>query len=350
MKKTMMASVLHAPGDVRYEAVPLPNIAGDEVLIAVKAVGNCGSDLQRIMIEGTHVFPCIPGHEFSGQIVEVGSEVTRVKSGERVTASPQLPCGQCRWCRYGQYNLCENYDYIGSRSDGAFAEFIKIPEANVRVLPDSVSYEEGSMTDPCCVSLHGCKRAGGVNVGETVVVMGLGPIGMIAGQWGRILGARQVIGVDVVESKLKTAEGLGIDHCIDAQREDVVQKIHDLTDGDGGNLYIETAGSVQTHIQALMSAAKRARIVHIGRIYHDVTLPKEAFAQIFRKELHVYGSVNFNSSPLDDEWSRALHFLDNGSIKTQPLISHRIRIEHVGATFRKMYEKAFEYNKIIFSP
>lgn len=348
MNGMMKAAVLHGPADVRFEEVPIPQIGAKDVLLAIKAAGNCGSDLQRIMVDGTWVLPCIPGHEFSGQIVEIGSKVTTVSVGDRVTATPQIPCMECAHCLAGDYNLCEDYDYVGSRSDGSFAEYLKIPATNVRVLPDTLSYEEAAMTDPVCVSLHGIKRSGGIKPGDVAVIMGAGPIGMLACQWAKTLGAKKVIAVDVFDEKLKMVSDLGVDKVINAQNQDVVQEIFDATDGKGATLYIETAGTVQTNIQALMSAAKRGRIVHIGRIYKDVVLPPEAWASIFRKELSIIGSVNFNSSPNDDEWSMALHYMGNGSIITEPLITHRLPMSEVGPTFTKMYNKEIEYNKVLF--
>lgn len=349
MSKKMMAAVLHGPADVRYEEIPVPSIGKGEVLVKVKAAGNCGSDLQRIMMVGTWVLPCIPGHEFSGEIVEVSNELDSTLVGKRITATPQIPCMKCDWCKAGQYNLCEDYDYVGSRSDGAFAEYIKLPIANVRLIPDNLSYEEASMTDPVCVSLHGIKRSGGVHPGETVVVMGTGPIGMLAAQWAKVLGAKQVIAVDIFDEKLDLIKSLGATHTINGKKVDVVEKIFELTEGKGGDLYIETAGTIETNIQALYSAAKRGRIVHIGRIYHDVTLPSEAWAKIFRKELSVIGSVNFNSSPNDDEWKMAIHYMSTGQIQTLPLITHRLKMKDVGPTFKKMFNKEIVYNKIIFS-
>jgi L-iditol 2-dehydrogenase len=346
----MKGAVLHAPADVRYEEVPIPAICPTEVLLRVKAAGNCGSDLKRIMVEGTHVFPCIPGHEFAGEVVEAGGEVTSYRRGDRVTAAPLLPCFRCEWCLQGQYNLCENYDYLGSRSDGAFADFIKVPAFNLIKLPDTVSYETAAMTDPAGVALHALRRAGGVAPGEVVVVLGAGPIGMFACQWARIMGARSVIATDVLDEKLAIARDLGVCTCINSLREDPVQRILEETDGKGADLLVETAGSEATHRQALLAARKRGRIVHIGRAYKDILLADEVFTRIFRRELTVYGAVNTNFSPHDQEWETTLQYFASGSIKTEPLISHRLPMRQVGETFRKMHAHEIVYNKIIFTP
>jgi len=345
----MRAAVLHAPGDLRYEKVDIPKIGPREVLLKIEAASNCGSDLQRIMVEGTYHFPCIPGHEFSGKIVEIGKEVNGFKVGDRVTAAPLIPCLKCDWCKRGEYNLCENYDYVGSRSDGAFAEYLKIPGANLVKLAEGVDFEEGAVTDPCCVALHGIKRSGGINPGETVAILGAGPIGMLACQWAKIMGAGKVLAVDIVEEKLSIVKKLGADVCINAKKENVVERILKETKG-GANLVMETAGSVATQKQSLLVAKKRGRIVHIGRSYSDVLLPDEVFTKIFRKELVIYGSVNSNFAPLDNEWQMSMYFMGTGQIKIKPLISHRIKLKGISEIFKKMYNKEMVYNKIIFFP
>jgi len=350
MKGMMEAAVLHAPGDIRHETTKIPALAPDDVLIEVKAAGNCGSDLHRIMVEGTYHFPCIPGHEFSGEIVETGENVEGIKAGDRVTAVPLIPCMRCAWCLQGQYNLCEDYDYVGSRSDGAFARYVRIPAMNVVKLPPAVDYEDGSMTDPAAVALHAVLRSGGIRTGETVVILGSGPIGMFAGQWARILGAGRVIGTDIVDDKLAVLGMIGFDAVINAKKEDVVQRILEETGGRGADLLVEVAGSVETHKQSLIAAGKRGRVVHIGRAYRDVLLPDSVYTQIFRKELTVFGSVNSNFSILDHEWEKVVHFMASGQLRAKPLISHRLPLSELPDTFRKMYDKTMVYNKIIFHP
>jgi L-iditol 2-dehydrogenase len=213
-----------------------------------------------------------------------------------------------------------------------------------------VSFEAAAMTDPAGVALHALRRARGVTPGEVVVVLGAGPIGMFACQWARIMGAGHVIATDLLDEKLSIARALGVGTCINSAKEDVVEKILELTDGKGADLLVETAGSVETHRQALLAARKRGRIVHIGRAYKDVLLTDEVFTKIFRRELDVYGAVNTNFSLHDHEWQTTVAYLASGAIQTEPLISHRLRMKDVGETFRKMHAREIVYNKIIFTP
>jgi L-iditol 2-dehydrogenase len=350
MSGRMKAAVLHKPKDLRYEEVRVPAAGENEVLIRVRAAGNCGSDLKRIMVEGTYHFPCIPGHEFSGEIAETGRGVKDLKAGDRVTAAPMIPCMRCGWCLQGQYNMCDDYDYVGSRSDGAFAEYVKVPAANVVRLPEGVDFEDGSMTDPAAVALHAIRRAGGVTAGETVVVLGAGPIGMLACQWAKLLGAEKVIATDVFEAKLSIVRNLGADVTVHAGKSDVVQRILAETRGAGADLLIETAGTLDTHVQALLAARKRGRVVHVGRAYRDMLLSDEVFTKVFRKELVVYGAVNSNFSPLDHEWETVVRYFAAGKIAVKALVSHRLPLSAAADSFRKMFDREMEYNKIIFSP
>lgn len=349
MKGRMKAIVLHAASDLRLEDVEIPQIAPSDVLLKIEATGNCGSDLQRIMVKGTYHFPCIPGHEFAGEIVLLGKEVSGWKRGDRVTAAPQIPCRKCSWCEIGEYNLCDDYDYVGSRSDGSFAQYLKIPASNLLKVPDKVDFEDASATDPACVAFHGIRRSGGITPGETVAILGAGPIGLFACQWAKILGAGEVLVVDIVEEKLEVARQLGADWTVNAKKEDVVDEIRKLTKV-GASIVIETAGSTDTQRQSLQIARKRGRVVHIGRSHRDVLLPDAVYSLIFRHELEIYGSVNTSFSAENNEWETTLHFMAEGRLQVKPLVSHRITLRDVPEMFLKMYRREIYYNKIIILP
>ena len=173
----MKAARLHAPGDLRYEEVDVPFLNEDEVLVKVKAVGICGSDPARVMLKGTYSYPTTIGHEFSGEVVELGRGVESASIGDRVTIIPLIPCGRCDYCAIGEYTLCDTYSYYGSRVDGAMAEFIAVKERNLLRLPEEVDFESGACTDPVAVALHAMRKAG-VGVGDTgQVVSTLRPTG-----------------------------------------------------------------------------------------------------------------------------------------------------------------------------
>lgn len=349
MMRRMKSAVLYAPADLRFEEVEIPQIGPTDVLLKILATGNCGSDLQRIMVEGTYHFPCIPGHEFAGEIALLGQKVSGWKVGDRVTAAPQIPCRRCNWCELGEYNMCEEYDYVGSRSNGSFAQYLKIPADNIFKIPDGVDFEDAAVTDPACIALHGIRRAGGIKPGETVVILGIGPIGLFVCQWAKILGAGEVIGVDIVEKKLGIAKKLGADWTINSRTQDVVEEMRKMAKR-GAGLVIETAGSIDTQRQSLQIAGKRGRIVQIGRSHHDVLLPDAIYSLIFRHELEIYGSVNSSFSDLHNEWETALRFMADGKLQVKPLVSHRITLAETPKMFYKMYNREIVYNKIMILP
>ena len=173
----MKAAVLHAPADLRVEEVPVPEDLGEnEVLVKVAACGICGSDIGRVMVTGTYNFPTIPGHEFAGTVEKVGSAVSHLSAGDKVAVAPLMPCRECEDCARGNYSLCEDYNFLGSRTDGAFAEYLKAPAQNVLKVPDNVSLEVAATIEPAAIILHGIHKVD-LSLGDAVVVVGCGALG-----------------------------------------------------------------------------------------------------------------------------------------------------------------------------
>lgn len=229
-----------------------------------KAAGNCGSDLQRIMVEGTHLFPCVPGHEFSGEIVESGNKVGSFKIRDRVTVYPLIPCMRCEWCLEGEYNLCEDYDYLGSRSDGAFAEYVKVPASNLIKLPRQVDFEETALIDPTSCAINAAELSQ-IKVGDVVVVIGAGPVGCLNVEASRAFGAKKIILVQRSLSRLKEAEFTGADVYISPLKEDIVERVIQETGGRGADVVIVACGSGQAQEEALKMVARRGKCKFIWR-------------------------------------------------------------------------------------
>ena len=184
MVETMQALVLHSVGDARLEEIPIPVVNSGQVRVQVGFCGVCGSDIPRLFLKGTYKFPTVCGHEFSGTIEEThDNNDSEFKVGDRVVVFPLIWCGQCSACEIGQYVKCRDYDYLGSRSNGAFSEYVIAPITNLILVPEIVSLEEAAMSEPAAVSLHALKR-GNCSVGQTIAVFGAGPIGLITAQCG----------------------------------------------------------------------------------------------------------------------------------------------------------------------
>ena len=351
MNSLMEAAVLHAPGDLRLERVPIPDIGKDEALVRVKAVGICGSDPDRIMKKGTYTFPMIPGHEFCGVVEKVGhggDSTSYWAKGDRVVVSPLLPCFRCESCQGGHFGQCDSYSYLGSRTDGAFAEFVKVPIRNLIALPDSVPFAQGAVVEPAAVVFHGIRRVG-IEAGDSVAVLGCGTLGLLALQFARIQGATEVIAADIDEKKLTLARRLGADETVDASRVDPVETIQALAGGKGPWVCIETAGVSETQEQCLRIARKQGRVLYLGTARREVVLPPESFERILRCELTLYGSWNSFSAPFPgNEWTTTIEYVEHGKLKMEPLITHSLPLAKAPQIFEELSRGKLSSVKVLF--
>lgn len=345
----MKAVQMHAVKDLRLEIVDIPQITPNEALVKVMAVGICGSDIPRINHYGAYISPIIPGHEFAGEIVELGANVSNVKMGDRVTVVPILPCYSCKYCAMGEYSLCEKYSYYGSRCNGAFAQYIAVDKNNLLKIADSVSYETGATTDPLANALHGLKR-GSFNAGDTVCVYGCGAIGLYAIQSAKALGAGKVVAIDVSREKLDGALKCGADAVFNGRDADVAKQVCEYL-GGGADVVIEVSGAPIAQQNAILSAAKLGRVVILGISHAGLQLSEQAVDKIMRGQLSVVGSWNSFSNPFPGwEWTKGIELFENGSVKSDVVITHRLRLEDVSDTFKKLDAGGMFFNKILFMP
>lgn len=348
----MKAAVLHAPADLRVEDVPVPDdISDTEVLVKVVACGICGSDIGRVMVTGTYDFPTIPGHEFAGIVEGVGATVTHLKPGDRVAVAPLMPCGTCIDCARGNYSLCEDYNFLGSRTNGAFAQYIKAPAQNVLKVPDNVSLEVAATIEPAAIILHGIHKVD-LSLGDAVVVVGCGALGYFALQFAKLSGAQPLIAIDVDEDKLQLAREIGADVCINPSKTDALAAIKEATKGLGGALVLEAAGNDVGRDLAILACAKQGKVVLYGTAYGDVTLSKAAFDKVVREEVEVIGSWNSYSVPFPGkEWFDIMGLLAAGRLDVEPLITHRVELDDAPEIFQKLKDRSFgPYHKILFKP
>lgn len=347
----MKAAVLHAPGDLRVEDVPVPQPGKGEVLVKVGAAGICGSDIGRVMVTGTYRFPTIPGHEFAGTVAELGAGVEGLARGDTVAVAPLIPCRRCEWCQAGKFSLCDDYDFVGSRRDGAFAQYICAPAENVLKVPAGVSPEVAATIEPAAIILHGIHKLD-VRLGDAVAVVGCGALGFFALQFAKLSGARPLIAVDVDEEKLALARQVGADVCINPAKGDAVAAIRAATRGRGVAVSLECAGSGPGRDLAILAAAKQGKVMLYGTAYGDVTFAEKAFARMVREELEVIGSWNSYSLPFPGkEWFDIIGLLADGRLVVDPLITHRATLEEAPKIFRALKERTFgSYHKILFKP
>jgi L-iditol 2-dehydrogenase len=350
--KQMDAAVLRAPGDLRFEQVDVPSaLSAWEVLVKVHAAGICGSDIGRVMVTGTYSFPTIPGHEFAGEVVQVGSGVTKVTEGDRVAVAPLLPCMTCDSCARGNYSLCDKYSFLGSRTDGGFAQYVKAPEQNLVKFPASISYEEAATIESAAIILHGIHKVN-IKAGDAVVVVGIGALGYFGVRLGKLSGAYPLVAVDIDESKLAMAKEAGADLCINASAPDAVARIREACGGGGADVVLETAGNNPGRELAVLAVRKQGTIVIYGSAHSDVVFKPAVFEKVLRHEINIVGSWNSYSVPFPGrEWLDLIGFIESGQLRATPLISHVKPLRDAPTTFREIAEKSFGgYSKIIFKP
>ncbi len=326
----MNACVLEAVSKLEYKSVPTPAAKGGEVLLKIRACGICSSDVDRVYKTGTYHFPTIPGHEFSGEIVAVGEGVDQNLIGKKAAVFPLLPCFECASCRDENYARCENYNYFGSRSDGGFAEYIAVPVWNL-VFFEDISFEEAAMCEPSAVALHAVNTAK-IEKGDTVAVVGAGPIGLIAAQAARVMGAGKVILIGRSEKKLELARTLGIEYAVSVNN-DAAAYVADITSGNMADKVIELVGSEESLKTAVNIAKKGGRVVLTGNPEGDMALSRADYWKILRSELEVCGTWNSEFSSRRNDWQEALKLIEKGDIKLRSLITHKFPLCDVHKAF-----------------
>jgi len=343
----MKAIVLVENGVVEYKEVPKPDRPGDNwTLVKVAATGICGSDIHRGFGGGAYQHPLIMGHEFSGTVEEpcAGSAF---KTGDRVTVFPLIPCHSCVPCQTGDYAQCMDYDYLGSRRDGAFAEYVYAPDENLVSLPDHVEMLHAAMTEPCAVALHGANKFSH-KAGATAVVFGAGAIGNMVAQWLRIRGARKIMIVDIDKEKLNLAGEMGFIP-IDASEHDPVQAIFGTTSGNGADCVVEAVGLPKTFLQAVQAAARFGEVVFLGNIEGEFRIGEKDFSNILRKEIRIYGTWNSKFVPAGgSEWDAVLSYMDR-EIEIGSLISHSPPLSEGVELFRKMVKRTETISRVVFT-
>ncbi len=320
----MNALVLHGIGDARVESIARPEPRAGEVRVRVRYCGVCGSDIPRTFVKGTYTFPTVCGHEFAGVVDEVGAGVDAFAPGDPVAVFPLIWCGACPACEQGRYVQCRDYDYLGSRSNGGFAEYVVAPARNLVRVPDGVTLQEAAMTEPAAVALHAVRR-GGCGIDQTVAVFGAGPIGLMVGQWARACGAAKVLLFDIVAEKLDLARRLGFDQVFDSREADPVATVNRLSDG-GADVCFDGAGVPATFVQAVESTARGGRMVILGNPSGDVTLPAPLISQAMRREITLVGTWNseYSATGNHDDWRAALDAMATKTLNLTPLISHDV--------------------------
>lgn len=328
----MKAYVLHNVNDLRYEDVQMPECPKGWAIVQVKAAGICSSDIARVFTKGTYHFPTIPGHEFSGIVHEVNDKDTEDWIGKRVGVFPLIPCRQCPQCQEKHFEMCAHYDYIGSRRDGAFAEYVAVPVWNLILLPDGISFEAAAMLEPLSVGLHAIKMAE-IRSRDNIAIIGTGMIGVSAAQWAKQCTAGEVVIIGRNESKRQLVESTGIPY-----------KVKTIADGEEFDVVLEAVGTPQSVDIAINLARPGGTVVLMGNPSGDISLNQNTYWRVLRKQLTLKGTWNSaydGTNPSD--WTVVVSALAKGQVKVDSLISYKLSQEDLmdGLRLMQVHEKPY---------
>jgi len=309
------------------------------VLVRIAAAGVCGSDIPRGFEGKAYHYPLIMGHELSGVVEEGGQSFS---PGERVVVFPLIPCLKCASCSVGEFSQCVDYDFLGSRSDGGFTEFVKVPERNVFRIPEHLDITHAALTEPTAVALHAVNKLD-LPLGATVAVIGGGPIGLLAAQWLQSKGCEKVYVVDIDGAKLSVAETLG---CIpiNAREGDPVEAIRRETPRVDGA--VEACGLPLTYRQSIEVVSDFGQVVLMGNMEGDLKMESDLVSSVLRRELVIHGTWGSRITPTGrDEWSVSLAAMDR-TIKIGPILSHRVTLAETPTMLERMHGREMSHMRV----
>ena len=344
----MKAARLHTIGDLRCDEVEIPVPHGEELLVRVGACGICGSDLPRVFEHGSSngKYPLAIGHEFAGEVVQVGEQADPALIGVRAAIFPLIPCRKCDPCVTGNYAMCEDYDYLGSRRDGGFAEYCLIPSAWHLIPSEKASMEELSMTEPACVAQHAVRRAN-VQAGQTVVIFGAGPIGILAARWVQIFGAEPIL-VDISPEKVAFAREKGF-RVVNSREENVVDAVKKWNGGCLADAAIEGTGAGVVLSSCIECIRAKGTIALLGNPAGETKIPQKLHSMMLRKEVDVHGVWNSSRAPYPvNEWKFTVRMMDEGILKTADLITDRLSLEELPQAMAEIKSGARKIVKAVY--
>ena len=343
----MKALLLTEPSELSVAEVDDPDVGPKDVLVRVEACGICGSDVHGYDgSSGRRIPPLVMGHEAAGVVESVGADVTDFAAGDRVTFDSTVFCGECFFCRRGDVNLCDHRMVLGVscgdyRRHGAFAEFVSVPARICYKLPDGLPFEHAAMIEAVSVAVHAANRTP-IALGDTVVVVGSGMIGLLAVQAVRLAGAGTVIAVDLDAGRLETAKQLGADHTLKADAVDVPAEVKKLTGGRGADAALEVVGATATVRTAIESVRKGGSVTLVGNLAPNIELPLQS---VVTREISVFGTCASSG-----EYPACIDLLTRGAIRVEPLITAKAPLERGAEWFGRLHGGEKGAMKVILQP
>lgn len=345
----MKAYVLEAVGQLAYRDIQTPQLHEEEALVEVVSAGICGSDIPRIFETGTYHFPTVPGHEFAGIVREVGAEKHSALLGKRVGVFPLIPCMACEQCKRKAYEMCQSYNYLGSRTDGGFAEYVAVPVWNLIELPPEVGFEDAAMLEPACVALHAIRQVDMTDV-NNVAVLGCGTIGSLIIQWLASMGVKQILSIGTRKEQGDLLSGMTECAFCNCREKDPVGFVMEKTGGAGAELVFECVGSVESISNVVGLARAGGQVVLVGNPAGNIDLDKQIYWKILRRQLTLHGTWNSSfTKEEDDDWHIAIEAIRTGKIKPSGQITQRYSCEELREGLEVLRDKTIFTNKVMIS-
>lgn len=326
----MRQAVLIEPKKIEFKEVEAPSaesLGRHQVLINVKRIGICGSEIHSY--HGLHpatFYPVVQGHEYSGIVIAAGEDVSVCKAGDKVTARPQLVCGECGPCRRGQYNVCENLRVQAFQADGAAQDYFVVDDDRVVRLPDDMSLDYGAMVEPCAVGAHSTARAGDLK-GKNVVVSGAGTIGNLVAQFAKARGAKKILITDVSDFRLGKARECGIENTLNVTRTPLKDYVKEFFGDEGYQVGFEVAG-VESSIRSLMETIEKGSTIVVVAVFAKD--PELSMFYLGEHELTLVGTMMYRH----EDYLKAVECISEGSVNLKPLISNRFSFEQYDEAYK----------------
>ena len=317
----MRQAIMISPGVIEYNDIQKPAfLKKNEILLKIQKIGICGSDIH--VFHGEHPatpYPVVQGHEYSATVVSVGSEVTMAKPGMRATARPQLVCGKCRPCKRGQYNACQELKVQGFQAPGTAQDYFVVPEDRLVLFPDTISYDQGAMIEPCAVGAHATNRVSALK-NRNVVVSGAGTIGNLVAQFAMSRGANKVLITDLSDFRLEKARECGVEHTLNVKQIPFKDGVEAVFGDEGFQVGFEAAGVEISLTNLVTNVEKGGDIVVLGVYANNPTVN---MFHLGEHELNMYGSMMYRQ----EDYEEAVEFISDGKIILDPLISMHFSFE-----------------------
>lgn len=329
-----------APGKIEFRDVPVPKVKEGQVLVKIKRIGICGSDIH--VYHGKHPYtsyPVVQGHEVSGEIVKLTDGGSNFKEGDKVTIQPQIVCGRCYSCKHGQNHICDNLKVMGFQATGMASEYFAVDLKKALKLPENISYDHGALVEPLAVAVHALKRGGDIKR-RKILILGAGPIGNLVAQAANGMGAQSVMITEISDYRLNIARECGINYCLNSKTQDIGEELINTFGKDKADLILECVGINTTTEQAIANARKGTDIIVVGVFAEKATVD---LGLVQDRELRLIGTLMYQ----EEDYRKAIELIEESKVKLDPIITEHFPFEDYLEAYKYIEEKKDKIMKVM---